>query len=413
MGAVILGLAAYAWRLDSRTARYGAVEGTRSDAAAGEFAGAMAGLDRSLREASYATDSALRSVLCAEAAAEAASAVTALAALPASAAELDTLANYLNGAWDYALCLSREAAEGRPFSHAEREALRSLSDAVEEISRETGGIYAALDAGELTMDAYGEDPASGSFGGALAELDAALAAFPELNYDGAYAATGETPALIEGAERISETAARQKAADFLGTERLALEPAGLTGGELPCFVFEAGDRRVYVTETGGEVLSITGGCSGGEAALGMDEARETALAFVSDRLGGEFTVLGGENRGAGYAFTLAPVESGVLLLADTVSLTIDAATGEVCGYDAAEYIAHHSFRSFETPIEQSAAASAVNPELTPNSAALVLTRSDGGDETLCWQFDCTDGDGRRVLVCVDAKSGREVKIDAA
>ena len=34
MGAVILGLAAYAWRLDSRTARYGAVEGTRSDAAA-------------------------------------------------------------------------------------------------------------------------------------------------------------------------------------------------------------------------------------------------------------------------------------------------------------------------------------------------------------------------------------------
>ena len=40
------------------------------------------------------------------------SAVTALAAMPCSTQELETLALYLNGAGDYALALSRRCARG-------------------------------------------------------------------------------------------------------------------------------------------------------------------------------------------------------------------------------------------------------------------------------------------------------------
>ena len=79
-----------------------------------------------------------------------------------------------------------------------------------DISADTGGIFAALDAGELELDeygAYGVEGASGTVGTALAELDAALESFPELDYDGAYARSDASPALLEGLDEVSEGAA--------------------------------------------------------------------------------------------------------------------------------------------------------------------------------------------------------------
>ena len=78
LGAVILGLGAYAWRLDSGLERSGRAVSAYGSAAMGEFAGALSRLDGNLRAAGYAADGALRSTLSAGAAAEAASAVTAL-----------------------------------------------------------------------------------------------------------------------------------------------------------------------------------------------------------------------------------------------------------------------------------------------------------------------------------------------
>ena len=141
MAAVIIGVGVYAWTLDSRlenAARAGAAYG---GGAVGEFAGA--------------TDSALQSTLCAKAAANAASAVTALASMPGATQELETLSQYINGAGDYTLYLSKETAQGRTLTEDERETLSQLSAAVSDISFETGGIFAALDAGDVLLDEYG------------------------------------------------------------------------------------------------------------------------------------------------------------------------------------------------------------------------------------------------------------------
>ena len=93
LGAVIIGLGAYAWSLDSRLERAGYISSSFSGGAMGEFAGALAELDETMRESRYATDPALQSTLCARAAAEAASAVTALTSLPYSTQELELLSH--------------------------------------------------------------------------------------------------------------------------------------------------------------------------------------------------------------------------------------------------------------------------------------------------------------------------------
>lgn len=420
MALIIIGVGAYAWTLDSQLESAATSTSAYGGAAAGELAGALSELDEAMRESYYAMDSALQSTLCAKAAANAASAVTALASLPGSTYELELLSQYINGAGDYALYLAKETASGRSMTDEERETLLTLSEAVSNISLETGGIFAALDAGDLTLDDYGAtlSEADGTVGAALVQLDAALDDFPGIEYDGKYSAAQTEAALLAGGEEVSESVARDKAAEFLGVERSALNPTGLTGGEVPCYGFEYGDgenqSRVYVTEMGGIVASLTGNCSSLEGDLDAASAESKAAEFLSGLLGGEFELVGSAENPGACALTFAPVENGVLLLPDAVSVTLDAATGEVCAYNAANYILNHAQRELPDPaVDMESAAALINPELTIDSVQLVLTRSDGGDEALCWEFNCSDGDGEGVDVFVDAQMGREVKIELA
>ena len=144
MAALVIGVGAYAWTLDSRLENAGRVTSAYGGSAMGEFTGALSELNEAMSESRYATNSALVSTLCAKAAANAASAVTALSSLPYSTQELEALSQYLNGAGDYALYLAAQAAEGRTLTAQELENLTALGEAVREISVQAGGIFDAL-----------------------------------------------------------------------------------------------------------------------------------------------------------------------------------------------------------------------------------------------------------------------------
>ena len=420
LGAVIIGLGAYAWSLDGRLERAGREGAAYSGGALGELTGALAAMDEALRESRYATSDALLSTLCAKAAANAAGAVTALASLPYPTQELEKLAQYVNGAGDYALYLSRRAAEGLPMGEEERGNLERLSQAVADISAETGGIAAALDAGELEMDAYAaaSEDAEGTVGSSLAALDAALEAFPSLEYAGRYSAAEGGAAFLEGLDAAGEGEAALAAAELLGAEAGELRRAGLRdAGGYEVYVFEhgegSGSRSAAVTRLGCLPVSLTGGCSGGKASTSREAALAAALELASGSLGCEFEAVSAEERANAYAFTLAPVTgSGVLLLPDSVFAVVDAATGEVCAYDAEEFILNHSERGELVPaIDASAASAALPQSLKPLSARLALDAVEGGVETLCWLFSCEDAGGGGVNVFVDAKNGVQTKIE--
>ena len=189
---------------------------------------------------------------------------------------------------------------------------------------------------------------------------------------------------------------------------------GQTGGALACYVFEHDGGRISVTKRGGVVLAANGECPEGGGRLGADEARRAGEEFIASRLEGEFTLIELTEAAGGFKLVFVPLENGVLLLPDRVSLTVGAAAGEVCEYDAADYVMRHCERGALAPeLSREEAAAAVNPELSVEAARLALLSSDGGDETLCWEFNCLDGAGERVYVFVDAKMGREVKIELA
>ena len=61
-----------------------------------------------------------------------------------------------------------------------------------------------------------------------------------------------------------------------------------------------------------------------------------------------------------YDLTLAPEADGVLLLPDSIEVEIDAATGEICSYNAHNYIMYHGQRaSMTADVDMETAKSAV------------------------------------------------------
>lgn len=421
MAALILGVGAYAWTLDDQLENERSVTTAYSSGAISEFTGAIAGFDEAMRESQYATNTALVSTLCAKAAANASGAVSALTALPYSTQELELLSQYLNGAGDYALYLSSKAAAGDMPTSEELENLAALSEAIEGISSQVGGIFAALDSGDLIMDEYGtvgDDDLSGTVGSELAALDDGLDDFPELDYAGRYSTVSMNPesSYLEGLDTVSEEEARETAAKFLNTDAQQLEPTGLSEGVYAVYGFmqelENGARYITVTEQGGLIASMSGPCSGGKSAVSIEEAEAAAADTLADMFTESFTATESIERAGLYSFTFVPEVDGVLLLPDSIEVDVDAATGEVCSYNAYNFIMYHTDRTGLTPdIDAETAKSAVPSSLTIESERLSLSRSDGGVETLCWEFACKNASGGGVHVFVDAKNSRQVKIE--
>ena len=391
-------------------------------AAMGELASSLGSMDEAMRASCYATNAPLFSQLCAKAAANAAGAVSALSAMPYSTQELEKLSGYLNSAGDWALYLSREGAEGRLPDEETRKQLGEISDAVSDIAQSVMQLGTQYSDGALVLDSYAacaDDGETNTVGCELRRIDSELDEFPELEYDGKYSASALSVSAksLEGAENVTESKAKAIAADFLGVPQSELESIGRAACDLPCWSFsyegETGDfRMISVSEQGGQVLSVTGSRRVRAAELGMDEAREIAQDFL-ERAGVDVTEPVSETEDGGLAaFVFAGSADGVMYPADTVSVSIALDSGEVCAYDATEYILNHTERDLGEPaITAEQAAAALPGSLTALSSKLTAAVTEGGSERLCYVFACEAEDETPVTVYIDAKTGVQTKIE--
>ena len=391
-------------------------------AAMGELASSLGSMDEAMRASCYATNAPLFSQLCAKAAANASGAVSALSSMPYSTQELEKLSGYLNSAGDWALYLSREGAEGRLPDEETRKQLGQISDAVSDIAQSVMQLGTQYSDGALVLDSYAacaDDGETGTIGCELRRIDSELDAFPELEYDGKYSASALSVSArsLEGAENVTESKAKAIAADFLGVPQSELESIGRAACDLPCWSFsyegETGDfRMISVSEQGGQVLSVTGSRRVRAAELGMDEAREIAQDFL-ERAGVDVTEPVSETEDGGLAaFVFAGSADGVMYPADAVSVSIALDSGEVCAYDATEYILNHTERDLGEPaITAEQAAAALHGSLTALSSKLTAAVTEGGSERLCYVFACEAEDETPVTVYIDAKTGVQTKIE--
>lgn len=103
-----------------------------------------------------------------------------------------------------------------------------------------------------------------------------------------------------------------------------------------------------------------------------------------------------------------PVQEGVRLYPDLVRVRVCESRGRVVGMDALMYRLNHHERTIGTPREEALIAEYLSPRLKVEAAHLALVPF-GGEERLCYAFECTFGE-EQYLAFLDAVSGEELAL---
>lgn len=393
-----------------------------------ELVTAVGEMDSALQKSVYATSPAVAGAICTEIFGKAMTAQMSLGVLPFSTYELEQTAGFISRVGDYAYALSRAAAAGQHFSEEQTEALKALSETCGVLKQnmknlQTDMLDGVLSMDELyksesTLDAAEEEELPATIGSSMRLIEQEFPELPSLIYDGPFSnhLTEKKPVMLEGGETIDENAGREIAAGFLRIGHTRVYPAGECGGEIPCIYYSAerdnGDvLTVAVSKTGGKVLSMLSSHQGGEALIEPEAALKTASEFLTSRgyrgMEETYHMLQGGIMTVNFAY----MKDGVVYYPDLIKVSVAMDSGEVCGFEALGYISSHGDRSLpEVQVSEEVASAKVPESLTVEHSRIALIPTAGGEERLCHEFVCTNGDEQKYIIYVNAVSGEQEKI---
>lgn len=377
-------------------------------------------LSTDLQKCLYVSDSALQSALCTQVYGKALAAQMALASLPYESQTLEQAAGFIARVGDYACVLSRTVGTQGGYAGQELENLKSLLETAGVLADNLRELQLQLDNGTMTMDTAllpAAEEESITLSDSIADIESEFPEIPTLIYDGPFSdgiVSGD-PKLLQGAQQVDEATARAAAARGLGVSEEALQSAGESGGDVPCYLFTAqvagGPYTVSVTKCGGELWSVLSAHSVETQRYSVQDGLKLAQD-VMDALGVE-----------GMEMSYHIVQNGVLTVnfeykqenvtcyADLIKIAIALDNGTLQAYDASGYVSSHCERALAAAeVDEETARASLSEALEVQQSALALIPKDGGEEVLCHEFLCSDADGQRCLIYVNVLTGAQERI---
>ncbi len=387
-----------------------------------ELTTAVGELDTALQKSVYTTPGPLQSSLYQQVYAKALAAQYALGELPYGDQELEQTAAFLAKTGDYAAALCRGGCEDATENLA---ALAAISGG---LNTALAGLQSDLEAGAVELrqvvQAEGELAQRVERGGAIPggtafqDVESDFPELPSLVYDGPFSEhlSGQTPKALEGLDAVTQEQALQAAADFLHLSPQRLTPLGQSQGVLPTYGFsvatEDGQGYIEVTCQGGQVLEYFLDRAPGQptmdASLGVELAQNYLANWGFAQMEPSYHI----QREGLLTVHLAPVMDGAFCYPDLVKVTIGLDMGKLLGYEAHGYLTRHYERALPAPaVEEAQARAAVPQSLAILAVQPALIPTAGGtQEVLTWEYKCQSGDGRHVLVYVNAQTGQQQNI---
>ncbi len=404
--AAVIALGAYTFvhsRMETdyrRTAEYGYSH------AFDEVVRAADRLSAALHRGAYATGPEMSASVCADIYGNCLAAEMTMAALPFATHELEQTSAFVGIAGDYAQSLLKTSAESG-FDDEARENFKKLHETAEKLSRELTELHNDVDNGDVLMDAPERAfPEDGSYvSTAMLDMEDGMGDSPSLSYDGRYTRAEPVPC----DDPVSEAEARQAAADFFGfdPEQLSLEYAAENGTR--GFSLDGGS---HISVDGwGNVLSLSS-----ERVVAGDmsssELEQKAKDFLKARGFENMQLHSSVRHSSVLTMQFRCTDNGIACENDSITLSMAADDGQVYAYDASKHIKNHgSHPSASGLVSESSAKSALPDSLRVTSSELCYAETDGGNERLCYVFECADPEGESLHVLVDAKTGRQFRIE--
>lgn len=346
---------------------------------------------------------------------EAELAKSALSRLPSDAGELTRVGLFLSQVGNYALSVSNDLIESGTVTAQQTENFLTLSKTAQTVAAaidDWGTLHNNPDywSGALA----GAVPAQGvtTLGSTLSETEESLEDYPTLIYDGPYSEhiLDKNPLMLENAAAVGEREARKTAEQVLPASG-TLRYLGKTQGRISEYCYERGGVTVAVSERGGYLVYLRSDRPVGEASLDYPAALAAARPFLQPLLDSELRETYYFTADGVCVINFACVQDEILCYTDLVKVGVALDTGEIVLYEASGYLFNHTARSLDMPAyTQQQAREVLSAQLTPGAAALALIPTDGGGESLCYEFHCTGRDGRELLVYINAATLNEEQI---
>ena len=402
--AIAFGAYSAALSVNGRNYRNTAVYGYEH--AFGEVVTASRNLSDALHRGAYATGAEMSAAVCADVYGNCLAAGMTMAALPFSTQELEHTAQFIGVAGDYAQSLMRSGA-AKGFDDTARENFAKLYKIADSLTQSLSGLQGEINEGAVIMDepenVFAANNQNSLVSTAMLEMESELDELPELCYDGKY--TKEK--LRSCDDPISDDKARQIAAEFLDCDEDKLEKLYRSENGGTSFSFEDGSVLV---DGYGNVMSLSSSraVSGDMSSEDMEKA---AKDFLEDKGFGNMKMVSSERRNDVQTMRFECVENGVRCESDCVKISIAADNGKVYSFDAVQHINRH--KTHPEPVNmitEDAARKALPENLSFKSGGMVYAETEGGNERLCYDFECKTADDEQVRVLVDAEQGTQYKI---
>lgn len=216
--------------------------------------------------------------------------------------------------------------------------------------------------------------------GIFSSREQSLIDYPAVIFDGPFSDSQieSTPKSVRGEVTIEEAAHKLKSLGF------ALEFAGESSGDIPCYLFSSDTESALITKQGGILLSFVSSYQSSATNPDENALLLVAKSFAS-LLSKNATVVWQEAYGNDYVFNFAPVQNGITLYPDLFKIKVSF-DGRITGVEARGYYINNRERAIiDAQISSFDAAKALKQGFSIETTRLCLI-SLNEQELLCWEY---------------------------
>lgn len=372
-----------------------------------------------LNKGMYSSSPAMMNKLSGKLWSEAANAKAALAQLPIEDIRLEQTYKFLSQVGNYSQSLSQKVGAGEELTDEEKENIKTLYSYAEDLSGKMWQVEKKIEDGDITLsDVSGaaDRQQSVNVTEGFTDFEEGFSNYPTLIYDGPFSdhILEKEPLMLKGKQDVTQEKALEKARKASGSENLTV--SGEEAGKMPSYVFTDENTTVSVTKQGGFLSYMLKFRNVGQAAItagkAMDKAEDYLEALGIEDITDTYYEI---NNGVCICNFAGEQENtddnDVVLYTDLIKVSVAMDNGEILGFDARGYITNHTSRDLGTPkMSKDEATQRLSDTLKVFESNLCVIPSDGLNERYCYEFYCTDDEGRQLLIYLNADSGEEEQI---
>ncbi len=388
-------------------------------------------VDNLLTKASLARRSSQSAPVFARLWKEASSAQENMGQIPYQHSTVDQALKFLSQVSDFSFAMSQKTMDGADLDKEDWEKVEHIQKYAKSLANQLNQVQAEVHQGNRInwkkIQNYGAKAMENTpVLGSMTQVNQELQDIPALIYDGPFSEHIQQmePKLTKGKPRLSREQAQEKAANFIGKDRIAsiefLEQTDTkTQYTIPVYRFgvQLKDQKeptlmLDITQEGGYPLWMLqyGERPSSEQELSLEEGRKKAEEFLKKNQYPNMKASYYEKTDGTLVVNFAPVEKGVVLYPDLIKVKVAMDDGEIIGFESLGYIMMHHPRELTSPsLTKEEARAFITEDFQVEKVNITVIPLESKREVLCYEFKGKYKE-QDFIIYINGETGKMEKI---